>query len=530
MTENKWFEAKNTNCRVLVVDDDIDFANSLSLVLGIKNYKTSLAHNEDDALEQIKNFDPQVALIDIRLGQTNGIDLVLKIKEINPAIFCIMVTAYGSIDTAVLAMKKGAFDYLVKPFNPQELLLRVERCFEYTSLNDEKIQLENDVTEHIWEKVRLKVEKDSVENKLVEIDQQVNASFYQAAIGIGHLSIQGTWILANQKLCSILDYTQSEFLQKNFREIIHPNDYKKGSDILNSLITEEKIFCESMENRFLRKSGSFIWVNLNISLVRSSSGEPLYFIFSVEDINQRKKAEEKLRLYTSQLEEINQNLGDLSFSANHHLKEPLRKLIMFADRLNNCLGQEINEEGKQFLGKIQTEAELMQELIFDLLEFSRLASKRPVLKDVDLKEVVARVILDLETEIRQVKGKVSVISLPQVVADYEQMKVLFKNLISNAIKFHRKEEPPVVIINSNFDHRGYWEISVKDNGLGFEKRHLKKIFKPFVGLFGKNEYRGTGMGLTLCQKIVHNHLGQINAHSQPQMGSIFIITLPENQI
>ena len=528
MTEKKWFDATNMDCRVLVIDDDIDFANSLGLVLGIKNYKTRLVHNEADALELIKTFDPQVALIDIRLGKTNGIDLIIKLKEIKSSIFCIMVTAYGSIDTAVLAMKKGAFDYLVKPFNPQELLLRVERCFEYTSLTNEKIKLENDVTEHIWDKVRLKVEKDTVENKLIEIDQQVNASFYQAAIGIGHLSIQGTWILANQKLCSILDYTQSEILQKNFREIIHPNDYKEASDILNSLITGDKIFCESMENRFLRKNGSFVWVNLNISVVRSSSGKPLYFIFSVEDINLRKKGEEKLQLYTSQLEEINQNLEDLSFSANHHLKEPLRKLIMFADHLNNSWGNEINEEGKQFLKKIQTEADLMQDLIFDLLEFSRLAAKRPVLKDVDLKEVVARVILEMESEIQQAKGKVSIISLPQIVADYEQMKVLFKNLISNALKFHREEVSPVVIIDSDFDPRGYWEISVKDNGLGFEKRHLEKIFKPFVGLFGKKEFRGTRMGLTLCQKIVQNHLGKINALSEPQKGSIFIITLPAN--
>gem|GEM_PF-278285 len=276
-------EKKYLDRRVLIVDDDPDVAESLDGVLGLQGYRTALAYDEDEALQAVKTFDAQVALLDIRLGSANGIDLISQVKKIRPGILCVMITGFGSIDTAIRALKEGAYDYLRKPANPSELFATLDRCFEKITLERQKAAAEEEI------KVR---------------EQQLRASFNQAAIGMAHLDLDGRWILLNRKLCDIAGYTQDELLKKTFYEIIHPDDVSESRLNVKGLLAGE-IDHFVQEKRYLRKDGSEIWVNLTLSLVRGADGEPKNFVAVVEDINDRKLAEENLRKAYAKLELMN---------------------------------------------------------------------------------------------------------------------------------------------------------------------------------------------------------------------------------
>lgn len=183
----------------------------------------------------------------------------------------------------------------------------------------------------------------------------------------------------------------------------------------------------------------------------------------------------------------------------------------------------------------------MQNLIDDLLELSRVTTNAQPFTPVDLNEVAQEVVFDLEAHIEQIGGRVEVSGLPTVKADRLQMRQLLQNLISNALKFHREEEEPVVKVYSELlqeweeegsgrtaDRRTY-QIFVEDNGIGFDEKHLERVLAPFQRLHGRDAYEGTGMGMAICRKVVERHGGNITAKSTPGQGATFIVTLPAKQ-
>ncbi|MFQ5717511.1 MAG: ATP-binding protein, partial [Nitrospinales bacterium] len=172
----------------------------------------------------------------------------------------------------------------------------------------------------------------------------------------------------------------------------------------------------------------------------------------------------------------------------------------------------------------------MESFIEDLLRFSRINTHAQPYAPVKLEEVAFEVIEDLEELILQTKGKVTVNALPVVNGDRLQIKQLLLNVVSNALKFSQPGKPPEVSLNSRIDEVGNWDISIHDNGRGFDEKYMSKIFKPF-GRLGKNdECGGTGMGLAICKKIVKRHGGRIVARSKPGEGSTFTITFPEKRL
>lgn len=249
-----------------------------------------------------------------------------------------------------------------------------------------------------------------------------------------------------------------------------------------------------------------------------------------QELAVRKRAEEKLQRYATELERSNQELQNFASIASHDLQEPLRKIIIFGDRLKTNYAPLLGDQGRDYLQRMQNAARRMQLFIEDLLQYSRVTSQAKPFEPTDLKRVVQEVISDLEARISQCQGRVEVGELPIVKADKLQMRQLFQNLIANALKFHREGEVPIVRIRSQRVREGYWRVEVEDNGIGFEERYLDRIFKPFQRLHGRGEYEGTGMGLAICQKIVLRHGGEITAKSEVGKGSIFIIKLPEKAI
>lgn len=191
----------------------------------------------------------------------------------------------------------------------------------------------------------------------------------------------------------------------------------------------------------------------------------------------------------------------------------------------------LEDSGRDYLDRILNSAVRMQVLINDLLKYTRITTRTEPFVDVDLSQIVNDVLSDLEVRIEKTFGRVEVGSLPVIEADPTQMRQLFQNLIGNALKFHKPEEPPLVKVYTMEDAaNGFCSIAVEDNGIGIEEAYYDKIFGVFQRLNGKNEYEGSGIGLAVCKKILQRHSGSIRVESKPGNGSRFIILLPSRQI
>jgi signal transduction histidine kinase len=244
------------------------------------------------------------------------------------------------------------------------------------------------------------------------------------------------------------------------------------------------------------------------------------------------------------LQRSNQELQEFAYVASHDLQEPLRKIQAFGNLLEEEYG-EVIDGGKAYLDRMRNAATRMRVLIDDLLTFSRVTTKAQPFASVDLNVVAREVVDDLEAKIQATHGTIEVGELPTIDADPLQMRQLLQNLIGNALKFQRRDVPPVVKISAEVVRvsgelreaqteqeeqekamRTYCRLSVEDNGIGFDEKYLDRIFIVFQRLHGKSEYEGTGIGLAVVRKIVERHSGTITARSTPGQGSTFIVTLP----
>jgi C4-dicarboxylate-specific signal transduction histidine kinase len=238
------------------------------------------------------------------------------------------------------------------------------------------------------------------------------------------------------------------------------------------------------------------------------------------------KAQEKFNRYTQELERSNEDLSEFAAIASHDLKEPIRKIIGFGQRLKKDCSSYLDDKGKDYLERMARSAEKMQTFVDDLLQYSKTTASPPKHQQVNLKNVISQVLTVLEARIEETHAQIEVDSLPVVAGDRMQMEQLLQNLIANALKFHKKGEPPVVRISHRLLDNGFHEICVRDQGIGFDEKDAERIFKPFERLQGNSEYAGTGMGLAICQKIVQRNGGQLTAISSPKEGTAFTVTLP----
>lgn len=253
-----------------------------------------------------------------------------------------------------------------------------------------------------------------------------------------------------------------------------------------------------------------------------------------QNIQKLQEAEKTLATYAAELERNNNELQSFTYVASHDLQEPLRKIKTFGDRLQMNYAAALDKRGLDYLQRMQNAAERMQVLIHDLLLFSRVTTQAKPLQTVSLQKIVSDVLSDLEVHIEEAHAQVQVGALPTLDADPTQMRQLFQNLLANALKFHKPGQPPIILVYSekladNGRDPTCWQITVADNGIGFEEKYAERIFTIFQRLHGRHDYEGTGVGLAICRKIVERHQGRITAHSQPGAGATFIITLPERQ-
>ena len=264
-----------------------------------------------------------------------------------------------------------------------------------------------------------------------------------------------------------------------------------------------------------------------------------------KEIEERKISEEKVKLLNEQLianneslKQMNEELDQFAYMASHDLQEPLRKIQVFSDKIlrkNN-----FDSDSEKYFGKIINSSKRMQHLINNLLDFSRHTVSSNDFKKTSLNELVKNALTELEVEIEKSNAKINYGELPVVSAVPGLMQQLFYNLFSNAIKFRKPSEDLVIDVRaekmnpndpSNFikynSNKNFYKITVQDNGIGFDEKYAEDIFRVFKRLHSYHEFEGTGVGLSICKKIVEKHNGFIKAESEIDKGSTFIIGLPE---
>lgn len=258
------------------------------------------------------------------------------------------------------------------------------------------------------------------------------------------------------------------------------------------------------------------------------------------DITRHRIAELRTERMTERLEESNRDLLEFAQVASHDLREPLRKVAAFSERIERRLGDDLDDRVQDYMERMNSAVGRMQGLIDDLLTFSRVNTKVADMEMTALDDIVQATLGDLEIAIAEAGAVVDVDDLPTVPVDASQIGQLFQNLIANAIKFRRSGSAPHITIEARFvpsvfglasggDADAY-EITVRDNGIGFDQQYAAKIFAPFQRLHGRTEYEGSGVGLSVCRRIVERHQGQIWAEGGEGTGAAFTFRLPVSHV
>jgi signal transduction histidine kinase len=244
--------------------------------------------------------------------------------------------------------------------------------------------------------------------------------------------------------------------------------------------------------------------------------------------NARLQSTNELLRHAAELSRSNAELEQFASIASHDLQEPLRKVQTFAAQLNAKESENLSEQGQDFLRRMSDAAGRMRSLIDDLLMFSRVSTQGHPFTSVNLGHVISQVLVDLEVSIEESLAVVTVGLMPTIEADPLQMRQLFQNLLGNALKFRRPEVTPELRVEAQVvDHIA--QLTVRDNGIGFDEQYATRIFRAFERLHGARAYPGTGIGLALCRKIVERHHGTITATSEIDHGATFTIRLPVTQ-
>jgi PAS domain S-box-containing protein len=338
--------------------------------------------------------------------------------------------------------------------------------------------------------------------------------------------------LVNPQAEKMLGATAEDLVGARLRRIM-PEQVEKGLlDAYRTVVETGEPFETEVQ---LEAWGEEAWVQ--IMAVSVDDGVAITF----RDVSERKEAAQAMAAANAKLERRNRALRDFAYIASHDLQEPLRKIRSFSNLVLEDYTDALDDTGAHYLERMQDAAERMSQLINDLLVYSRITTQAQPFESVDLETVAENVRSDLDLQIADVDGTVTIGDLPTVEADPTQIRQLLQNLIGNGLKFHKPDDPPHVQVRASLEPAprelqqdgrldasctDVCRLTITDNGIGFEESHADRIFSPFKRLHGREEYEGTGMGLAICRRIVERHGGDITADSTPGEGTTFTVLLP----
>ncbi|WP_373511089.1 PAS domain-containing protein [Persicitalea sp.] len=353
----------------------------------------------------------------------------------------------------------------------------------------------------------------------------------------------------NERWYQFTGLTFEETKDTGWAKLLHPADVDRTWKVWNHCLETGERY--ETEYRMRRADGVYRWLLARATPLTSETGEITHWFGTCTDIHDQKIAndtlEQKVAERTGELEaanehlrRVNDELQQFNYIASHDLQEPVRKIKIFSERIKIQDFEKLSSGSQGSLDRIMVSVDRMSNLLKDLLDFSRV-SREELFTQVNLDDIVANIESDLELLIAQKSATIQKTQLPLIEAIPLQMHQLFYNLINNAVKFAKPERPPIVRISCAVltgkdckkwglpTRKKYFQFSIQDNGIGFEPQYAEKIFELFKRLHNQEAYRGTGVGLALCKKVVENHRGRIWAESEQGKGAAFHVILPLKQ-
>ncbi len=300
-----------------------------------------------------------------------------------------------------------------------------------------------------------------------------------------------------------------EIIGKHFSCFYRPEEAEAGkpAEDLAAAVAEGRSAEEGIR---VRKDGENYWASVVITALYNETGEPRGFAMITRDVTQRRVAEDAVRRTAAELARSNAELEQFAYVASHDLQEPLRAVAGYCQLLKRRYAGKLDSDADEFIAFAVEGASRMQRLIEDLLSYSRVGTRGKSFEPTDMGAVFDQAVVNLKAAISESNAEVTRSELPTVPADRLQLEQLLQNLTSNAIKFHKPDQPPRIHVGAQVDG-DHWLFSVQDNGIGIESRFSDRIFAIFQRLHTRREYPGTGIGLAICKKIVERHGGRILA-------------------
>ncbi|MEG3894117.1 MULTISPECIES: PAS domain S-box protein [unclassified Microcoleus] len=368
--------------------------------------------------------------------------------------------------------------------------------------------------------------KDITERKLTERALQESEFKYRQIV---ELAEEGIWVIdtkarttyVNHAMARMLGYTELEMFGRSLFDFM--DEEAKQSDNDNMARRKQGI-AETHEFRLKSKDGKDVWTYMSTSPFMDEKGNLLSCCALVYNISDRKEAEQQMLQLTTDLKRSNQELEQFAYVASHDLQEPLRAVTSYTQLLAQRYQGNLDAKADKYINYVVDGAARMQQLINDLLAYSRLGTRGQEFELADCNAVVEQSLENLQIAIAETKATITYESLPTVMADEFQLIQLFQNLIGNAVKFCRQELPLIHI--SALENESEWRFSVRDNGIGIDPEYADRIFIIFQRLHSRREYSGTGIGLAICKRIVERHGGRIWVESQEGEGATFYFTIP----
>lgn len=484
---------------ILVVDDEKGIREGCRRILMSEGYSADVAENGEEGLKSAKAKPYDLILVDLMMPVMSGLEMMEHVRQYDPEIIMIVITGFATIETAVEAMKHGAYDYIPKPFTPDQLLAVVNRGLEKRRLS---LQAQ-----------RLMEERDQ---KLLEVaheESKIHAIVNSMADGILVTNKEHQLVLWNPAAVKMLNLDEKLDTGKDLGEVIK---IKTLVDLINKALLPDSSQYTAISEEIELTNPEKKTLMANVSVIRDRDGQDLGVVSTFRDI--------------TSLKELDQVKSQFVSMVTHELRAPLSAVEGYLSAyLSGAAGND-PQMNRQMLERAKARTHSLLDLVNDLLQFSRLEGKRIERKKelLDLKDILVNTV-----ELLKNQGEANEIAisldlpdkLPLVEADRAEMEQLFTNLVSNAIKYNVKKGKVVISANP-INH--YLNIKISDTGIGIDKEHLSCIFDEFYRVcVPETRYiTGTGLGLSIVKRIVESHFGFIEVESSVGKGTTFTVKLP----